>query len=138
MRQVPCWPTEPGAVLDSGAVNRGDCITYRGQPWTGISVDIARAETGESDVQWVKAIVLTEAFGVTGPGALPCLSLRLHAAQKLRGLTLPPWSGKQNGRFRGLVDLLLMEALVAHDYVALRELANWSSQVGKCIRGRPT
>jgi hypothetical protein len=113
--------TGPPLVLDSGAVNVEIAVTYRGQPWTSISVDIARAETGESDVEWVKAIVLTEAFGVTGPAALPCLPLRFHVAQKLHGLTLPPRPGKQNERFRDLVDLLLMEALVAHDYVALRE-----------------
>ena len=36
-------------------------------------------------------------------------------------MTLPLRPGKQNERFRDLVDLLLMEALVSHDYVALRE-----------------
>jgi len=90
----------PALVLDNGAVNVEIAVTYRGQPWTSISVDIARAEAGESDVEWVKAIVLTEAFGVTRPAALPCLPLRFHVAQKLHGLTLPPRRGKQNERFR--------------------------------------
>lgn len=107
--------------LDNGAVNMEFAVTYRGQPSTSISVDIARAETGESEVEWVEAIALTDAFGVTGPVLLPCLPLRFHVAQKLHGLTLPPRPGKQNERFRDLVDLLLMEALVTHDYVALRE-----------------
>lgn len=111
----------PALVLDNGAVNVEIAVTFHGQPWTTISIDIARAEAGESDIEWVKAIVLTEAFGVTGPAALPCLPLRFHVAQKLHGLTLPPRPGKQNERFRDLVDLLLMEALVAHDDVALRE-----------------
>ncbi len=108
-------------LLENGAVNMEFAITYRGQPWTSISVDIARAEAGESEVEWVEAIALTDAFGVTGPALLPCLPLRFHVAQKLHGLTLPPRPGKQNERFRDLVDLLLMEALVTHDYVALRE-----------------
>jgi len=108
-------------LLDNGAVNMEFAVTYRGQPWTSISVDIARAEAGESEVEWVEAIALTVAFGVTGPALLPCLPLRFHVAQKLHGLTLPPRPGKQNERFRDLVDLLLMEALVTHDYVALRE-----------------
>lgn len=108
-------------LLDNGAVNMEFAVTYRGQPWTSISVDIARAEAGESEVEWVEAIALTDAFGVTGPALLPCLPLRFHVAQKLHGLTLPPRPGKQNERFRDLVDLLLMEALVTHDYVALRE-----------------
>jgi hypothetical protein len=67
------------------------------------------------------AVNMEIAFGVTGPAVLPCLPLRFHIAQKLHGTTLPPRPGKQNERFRDLVDLLLLEAVVAHDYVALRE-----------------
>ena len=107
-------------LLDNGAVNMEVAVTYRGQPWTSISVDVARWEAGESDVEWVDAIALTDAFGVTGPAQLPCLPLRFHVAQKLHGMTLPPRPGKQNERFRDLVDLLLIEALVPHDYPALR------------------
>jgi len=108
-------------LLDNGAVNLQVNVTYRGQPWTTISVDIARAEAGESDVEWVDAIALTDAFGVSGPAQLPCLPLRYHVAQKLHGMTLPPRPGKQNERFRDLVDLLLMEAMISQDYGALRE-----------------
>src|SRR6266852_5251178 len=71
-------------LLDNGAVNMEFAVTYRGQPWTSISVDVARAEAGESDIEWLKAIALTDAFGVTGPTQLPCLPLRFHVAQKLR------------------------------------------------------
>ena len=95
-------------------------VTYRGQPWTSISVDIARAEAGEADVEWVDAIALTDVFGVTGPAQLPCLPLRFHVAQKLHGMTLPPRPGKQNERFRDLVDLLLMDAMITHADAALR------------------
>lgn len=108
-------------LLDNGAVNMKFAVTYRGQPWTSISVDIARAEAGESEVEWVEAIALTDAFGVTGPAQLPCLPLRFHVAQKLHGVTLPPRPGKQNERFRDLVDLLLMETLVSHDFAVIRE-----------------
>jgi hypothetical protein len=108
-------------LLDNGAVNMEFAVTYRGQPWTSISVDVARAEAGESEVEWVEAIALTDAFGVTGPAQLPCLPLRFHVAQKLHGMTLPPQRGRQNERFRDLVDLLLLEALVVHDYPSLRK-----------------
>jgi hypothetical protein len=107
-------------LLDNGAVNMEFGVTYKGQPWTSVSVDIARAEAGEVDVEWVDAIALTDAFGVTGPARLPCLPLRFHVAQKLHGMTLPPRPGKQNERFRDLVDLLLMDTMITHDYVALR------------------
>ena len=108
-------------LLDNGAVNMEFGVTYKGQPWTSVSVDIARAEAGEVDVEWVDAIALTDAFGVTGPSQLPCLPLRFHVAQKLHGMTLPPRPGKQNERFRDLVDLVLMDAMITHDYAALRE-----------------
>jgi hypothetical protein len=108
-------------LLDNGAVNMEFAVTYRGQPRTSISVDIARAEAGEADVEWVDAIALTDVFGVTGPAQLPCLPLRFHVAQKLHGMTLPPRPGKQNERFRDLVDLLLMDARLTQDDDALRE-----------------
>ena len=108
-------------LLDNGSVNIEIAVSYRGQPWTSVSVDIARAEAGESDVEWVDAIALTDVFGVTGPTQLPCLPLRFHVAQKLHGMTLPPRPGKQNERFRDLVDLLLMETMITHDHVSLRE-----------------
>lgn len=107
-------------VLDNGVVNMEFAVSYRGGTWASITIDIARAEPGESEVEWLQAIPLTEAFGGTGPVVLPCLPLRLHIAQKLHGMTLPPRPGKRNDRFRDLIDLLLMETLVT-DHVGLRE-----------------
>ena len=106
--------------LENGTVNTEWAVIYRGGAWTSITVDIARAETGESEIEWLRAIPLTDVFGVTGPVELPCLPLRLHIAQKLHGMTLPPRPGKQNDRFRDLIDLLLMEELVT-DYSGLRD-----------------
>lgn len=106
-------------VLDNGTVNTEFAVSYRGGAWTSVTVDIARAEPGEGEVEWVRAIPLTDLFGVTGPIELPCLPLRFHIAQKLHGMTLPPRAGKRNERFRDLIDLLLMEALVT-DYAGLR------------------
>ena len=107
-------------LLDNGTVNVELAVTYRGGAWTSIAVDIARAEAGEAGVEWLPAIPLTADFGITGPADLPCLPLRVHVAQKLHGMTLPPRAGRRNDRFRDLVDLLLMEELVT-DYVGLRE-----------------
>ena len=56
-------------------------VTYRGQPWTSVNVDVARTEPGESDVEWVDAIALTGVFGVTGPTQFPCLPRRFQVAQ---------------------------------------------------------
>ena len=107
-------------LLENATVNTEFAVSYRGGAWTSITVDIARAEPGESEIEWVRAIPLTDVFGVTGPVELPCLPLRLHIAQKLHGMTLPPRPGKHNDRFRDLIDLLLMEELVT-DYIGLRD-----------------
>lgn len=107
-------------VLDNGVVNMEFAVSYRGGAWASISIDIARNEFGEHEVEWLPAIPLTESFGVTGPDALPCLPLCRHIAEKLHGMTLPPRPGKRNERFRDLIDLLLMEALVV-DYQDLRK-----------------
>jgi hypothetical protein len=92
-------------LLDNGTVNAEFAVSYRGGAWTSITVDIARAEPGESEIEWVRAIPLTEVFGITGPVDLPCLPLRLHIAQKLHGMTLPARPDKRNERFRDLIDL---------------------------------
>jgi Nucleotidyl transferase AbiEii toxin, Type IV TA system len=52
----------------------------------------------------------TTTFGF--PSALPCLSLHLQVAQKLHAMTLPAVDGRQNPRFRDLVDLVLLIELI--------------------------
>jgi hypothetical protein len=106
--------------LENGTISMELAVTYRGGIWTSITVDVARAEFGEAEVEFVPAIPLGDALGITGPVDLPCLPLRLHVAQKLHGMTLPPRRGKRNERFRDLIDLLLLEELVT-DYGGLRE-----------------
>ncbi len=106
--------------LDNGTVSVQLAVTYRGDAWTSIAVDLARSEPGEADTELVPAIALEEAFGIIGPDDLPVIPLRMHVAQKLHGMTLPPRPGKRNERFRDLVDLLLLEEMVT-DYSDLRE-----------------
>ena len=107
-------------LLDNGAVNLKLAVSYLSSAWTTIAVDIARAEPGEAEIEWLPAIPLTNAFGITGPVDLPCLPLRFHIAQKLHGMTLPPRARRRNERFRDLIDLLLIEELVT-DYTRLRK-----------------
>ena len=67
-------------LLDNGAVNLKLAVSYLSSAWTTIAVDIARAEPGEAEIEWLPAIPLTNAFGITGPVDLPCLPLRFHIA----------------------------------------------------------
>ncbi len=107
-------------VLENRTISVEFAVTYLGGAWTTIIVDLARAEAGESEVELVAAVPLNDATGITGPNELACLPLRMHIAQKLHGMTLPPRRGKRNERFKDLVDLLLMEVLVT-DFAGLRE-----------------
>ncbi|HTE47621.1 MAG TPA: nucleotidyl transferase AbiEii/AbiGii toxin family protein [Gemmatimonadaceae bacterium] len=107
-------------VLENRTISVEFAVTYEGGTWTSIIVDVARAELGEGEIELLPAVLLHEATGITGPTELPCLSLRMHVAQKLHGMTLPPRRGKRNERFKDLVDVLLMEPLVT-DYAALRQ-----------------
>jgi hypothetical protein len=107
-------------VLENRTISVEFAVTYRGGTWTSIIVDVARAEPGEADIELVPAVPLQAATGLTGPTELACLPLRMHIAQKLHGMTLPPRPRKRNERFKDLVDVLLMEALVT-DYSGLRE-----------------
>jgi hypothetical protein len=106
--------------LDNGTVSIEVAVTYRGNEWTSITVDIARAEAGESEIEELHPMSLTGVTGIPDPAALPCLPLRLHIAQKLHGMTLPPRPGKQNYRVKDLVDLVLLKELIT-DYAGLRE-----------------
>lgn len=110
----------PPIRLDNGAVNVELRVSYRGGDWTTISVDIARAEPGESETEMLAAVKFDDALGIAGPTHVPCLPLRFHIAQKLHGMTLPPRANKKNERFKDLVDLMLMEAMVS-DYAGLRD-----------------
>jgi hypothetical protein len=106
--------------LDNGTVSIEVAVTYRGGEWTGITVDIARAEPGESEIEELHPVSLARVTGLAHPEVLPCLPLRLHIAQKLHGMTLPGPAGKQNDRVKDLVDLVLLRELIT-DYGGLRE-----------------
>ena len=41
-------------VLDNGTVNMAFAVTYRSQAWTSVTVDVARAEPGESEVECMR------------------------------------------------------------------------------------
>jgi hypothetical protein len=63
-------------VLDNGVMNMEFAVSYRGGTWASVTIDIARGESSENEIEWLPAIPLTGSFGVTGPESLPCLPLR--------------------------------------------------------------
>jgi hypothetical protein len=103
--------------MRSGAVRVKIQVSYQGREWGTVEVDVGRRE-GETEVELVPGIPLLHEFGITGPEELECISLRHHVAQKFHAMTRPLPDGTPNDRFRDLVDVLMMRALVV-DYAAL-------------------
>jgi hypothetical protein len=50
-------------VLDNGVVNMEFAVEYRGGTWASITVDIARAESGESEIEAVTSVFSSETCG---------------------------------------------------------------------------
>ena len=96
-------------------------VAYRSQRWATVQVDLARPDGADAETEVIPAISLAP-FGLEGPAALHCLSLRYHIAQKFHGMTKVPEHGTENDRFRDAVDLLLLRDLVGTDgFSAIRE-----------------
>jgi Nucleotidyl transferase AbiEii toxin, Type IV TA system len=106
-------------VLPNGAVRVEVVVDYAQKPWARIQVDVGRQELNIAEFEMVEAIDFAS-LHLRFPERLPCLSLHAQAAQKLHGLTLPSRPGWRNGRFKDLVDLLLLRELIT-DFSTLRE-----------------
>ena len=105
--------------MKNGALRAKIQVSFRGREWGTVEVDVAHRE-GETEIDLLPSIPLLHEFGITGPDELECISLRHHIAQKFHAMTRPVAEGRRNERFRDLVDLLLMRALVT-DYPALKD-----------------
>jgi hypothetical protein len=105
--------------MKNGAVRAKVQVSFQSREWGTVEVDIAYRE-GETEIDLLAGIPLLDDFGITGPEEIECLSLRHHIAQKLHGMTRPMPEGRQNDRFRDLVDLLMMREFV-EDLSALGE-----------------
>jgi hypothetical protein len=85
-------------------------LLYRGRSWSTLRLEVAAPDSQAVDGEPVPAIPLDE-FGIDGPKAVPCLSLRYQIAQKLHAVTerVPD---HENERFRDLIDLIICRDLV--------------------------
>lgn len=76
-------------------------------------VEVSPPEGQAHEPEPVPALSVSE-FGLTGPTAVACLSLRLQIAQKIHACT-ERYSDRENERVHDLIDLQLMEELI-EDY----------------------
>lgn len=85
-------------------------LIYRGRSWSTLRLEVAAPDSQAVDGEPVPAIPIGE-FGIDGPEAVPCLSLRYQIAQKLHAVT-ERFPDRDNERFRDLIDLIICRDLV--------------------------
>jgi len=86
-------------------------VQFNGRSWATVRLEVSQPEGragGES--QLLDAISIDD-FGLIGPEKVRCLSMRYQIAQKLHACTEAFPTGRDNDRFRDLIDLLLLRAL---------------------------
>jgi hypothetical protein len=103
--------------LASGTTRFIIALSYLGKAFASIDVDLNVAAE-DIATESIPLLSLGD-LGITEPESVICLALPEQMAQKIHALTEPPESGKQNHRFRDVLDLLLMEPLLKGEYTEL-------------------
>jgi hypothetical protein len=85
-------------------------LFFRGRSWGTLRLEVAAPDSKATDNESVPAIPIDE-FGIDGPEAIPCLSLRYQIAQKLHAVT-ERFPDGENERFRDLIDLIICRDLI--------------------------
>jgi len=106
-------------ALDNGAHSLEVGLQYFGRPWATVDVDLASARM-DSQTDTVLPIALQD-LGLTRPRPVPCLALTEQVAQKVHALTEPMPRGRPNARARDVLDVLLLDARLRLDPVAVSD-----------------
>ncbi len=104
----------PEVITNTNAVRVQLRLSYKGRSWGSVQLEMAPVE-GEMgrELDRVKAASL-HSLQVPLPDEANCVSLRYQVAQKLHACTEVFEAGRENDRFRDLMDILLVEDLL-HD-----------------------
>ncbi|HTE58810.1 MAG TPA: nucleotidyl transferase AbiEii/AbiGii toxin family protein [Solirubrobacteraceae bacterium] len=85
-------------------------VSFAGRILSSPQLEIASVDTGHEEFIAIPATKL-DAVGLDGPDVVLVLAERWQIAQKLHAVTEQPTDGRENPRFRDLIDLQLLEAL---------------------------
>lgn len=132
--------TEPEAIRSTDALRMDIKLAYKGRAWGTVQLEVAPAE-GEAgqEIDRVPARPL-DAVQLEGPERIACVSVRYQIAQKLHACTETFADGRENDRFRDLIDLQLLRDLIDDDGLPavrracveifeLREKQAWPPQI---------
>jgi hypothetical protein len=103
----------PEAVRETGAHRFDVKLSYESRSWATLRVEVSTPEGQAHEPESVPALSVSQ-FGLTGPTAVACLSLRFQVAQKIHACT-ERYPDRENERVHDLIDLQLMEELI-EDY----------------------
>jgi hypothetical protein len=107
--------TEPELIRDTTSLRMSIRLAYKGRPWGTVQLEVAPAEgeTGQ-EVDRVPARPL-DPLQIEGPERIACVSVRYQIAQKIHACTEIYPDGRENDRFRDLIDLQLLRELLDRD-----------------------
>jgi hypothetical protein len=104
----------PETIPNTKAVRVRLRLSYKGRSWGSVQLEMAPVEGGMGlEFDRVKAMSL-DLLQVPLPEVANCVSLRYQVAQKLHACTEIFDEGRENDRFRDVMDVLLVEDLL-HD-----------------------
>lgn len=113
---VSAGPARP--IGPTGALQILLTIRYGTQPWGKVTLEVSATEGGSGradEIDYRKPSPEFSIFGIEEmQDDVPCFPLRYQIAQKLHACT-EILGHKENARFQDLLDLLLLEELVAED-----------------------
>ena len=104
--------TEPQFIRTTHAMRTDIKLAYKGKAWGTVQVEVAPAEgQAGQEIDRVPARPL-DPVQIRGPQRIACVSVRYQIAQKLHACTEVYDDGRENDRFRDLIDLQLLRGLV--------------------------
>lgn len=88
-------------------------VSYRGQPFASVPIEVSTVEAGSAETFDAVGSEALSLVGIPGATAVPCMTIPWQIAQKLHACTATLAPPKSNDRAHDLVDLQLLEALLA-------------------------
>jgi hypothetical protein len=112
---------EPEVIRETHAMRMDVKLAYKGRPWGTVQLEVAPAEgQAGQEIDRVPARPL-DPVQIEGPERIACVSVRYQIAQKIHACTELYADGRENDRFRDLIDLQLLRDLVDGDLPVVRD-----------------
>jgi hypothetical protein len=105
----------PEDIKNTGAMRLRLRLAYKGRDWGSVRLELAPVE-GQmgTELDRVESAPIDD-LQVPTPETVSCVSVRYQVAQKLHACTEVFTNGPENGRFRDVMDILLVESLIRDD-----------------------